>query len=301
MKIFVTGAGGFVGKAVVEALLERGCEVVGLYRRPPVTSPACVVQIGDLDHSEELLSILRRVGPDAIVHLAWYVEHGLFWTAPQNLDCVGMTLRLARMAAEIGCRRFIGVGTCFEYDFPAHGGCHEIATPTSPATLYGISKDSCRRCLDAYFATTATQFSWARLFYLYGQGEHPERLVPSIAARLIAGEPAPVTSGRAVRDFIDLHDAAGALAALTVSNLTGSVNIGTGAGVPITEIARLLGKIAGRPDLIRMGAIPDREGDPAHIVADVRRLTQEVGFIPRRSIEEGLTAAYRSLRDREEV
>ncbi len=209
------------------------------------------------------------------MHLAWYLEHDNFWRAPQNLDCVAMTLSLARAAAEMGCRRFVGVGTCYEYDFgsgevaarPRRRLCQERCMPP-PRTLPD-------RRLDAFFGTTRPQFTWARLFYLYGAHEIPTRLVPSLAKRLAAGEVAPLSSGNVVRDFMDVRDAGAALAALTTSKVAGPINIASGVGISVAEVARYLGRISGRSDLLRFGELPDREGEPRKIVACVQRLKQK--------------------------
>ncbi len=95
-----------------------------------------------------------------------------------------------------------------------------------------------------------------------------------------------------MRDFLDTRDAGGALAALALSDIKGAINIGSGEGVSIASIARRLGRIAGRPDLIRIGALPNRAGEPPRIVADVHRLRDEVGFRPSRSLDEGLAETY---------
>jgi nucleoside-diphosphate-sugar epimerase len=293
MRILVTGAGGFIGKAAVRALTAAGHEVCGIYRKAPPAGAAASVVVADLEDRRQVAAILRDVRPDVILHLAWSVEHGKFWTSPDNLDCVTWTLALARAAAEAGCRRFVGVGTCFEYEFPASGDCDEFTTPVGPRTLYGAAKDACRRCLETYFRDAGLSFAWARVFYPYGPGEHPDRLVPSLAAKLAAGEPALLSSGRMVADFIHVDDVAGALAALCASDVSGPVNVGTGQGVAVAEIARRLAEIAGRPDLLRIGALPDREGEPVRVVGSVHRLTREVKFKPRISLTDGIAAYFR--------
>jgi nucleoside-diphosphate-sugar epimerase len=134
--------------------------------------------------------------------------------------------------------------------------------------------------------------AWGRIFLLYGEGEHPERFVPSIARSLLSGKSAGMTSGRQVRDLMDVRDAGAAFAELTLgSSVTGAVNIATGLGVTLEEVARRLAKTIGRPELLRIGALPDRENEPPILVADVARLTGEVGFHPRWDLESGLSHA----------
>jgi nucleoside-diphosphate-sugar epimerase len=288
VRVLVTGASGFAGKAALSALVTRGCDVVAVSRTRPGVAGGYSWRAVDLLDTAATVAVVRDVRPEAILHLAWTVEHGKFWTTPANLDWVAATLTLARAAAESGVRRFIGTGTCYEYAWPDDAPCDETTTPVVPSLLYGISKDATRRVLEAYCASAGMEFAWARLFFLYGAGEHPARLVPSVAAALAAGQPARCGSGRGIRDFIDVRDAGAALAALTTSPVTGAVNIASGQAVSIAEVAQLLGRLAGRPDLVHLGALADRPGEPPRIVADVRRLQDEVGFRSARTLEAGL-------------
>ena len=87
-------------------------------------------------------------------------------------------------------------------------------------------------------------------------------------------------------------DAADALTKLVLSETTGVVNIASGERARIADIARTLGEIAGRPDLVHIGSLPDRLGDPPQITANVTRLRQEIGFIPHFTLQTGLADVY---------
>lgn len=291
MRVLVTGASGFVGQAVLAALLQRNIETIAVSRRRPAAPGDYIWQGADLLDPVATARLIETVRPDAILHLAWTVEHGKFWTDPANLDWVGATLRLARIAREAGVPRFVGTGTCYEYDWPLDGPCVENATPLKPALLYGIAKDATRRVLEAFAAGSELSFAWARLFFLYGPGEGATRLVPAVSRALARGEPAACTRGAIRRDFMDVRDAAEALVELTLSGVTGPVNIATGHATSIADIALALGALAGRPDLIRLGAYPDRPGEPPLIAADVTRLGLEVGHRTSRALETGLKQA----------
>ena len=297
MRVLVTGASGFVGRPAVQALLSAGAEVHAVARRAVPTD--CVWHVGDLLDPKFAHRLAREVKPDAVLHLAWCVEHGRFWTDPANADWVAASLVLAREAAEAGCGRFVGTGTCFEYNWPNDGDCDERTTPLAGHTLYDISKSSCRSVLEAHLGEQGVGFAWARLFFPYGAGEDPRRLVSSVARSLARGEPAECSRGLAVRDFIEVRDAGAALSAIALSSVTGGINVASGQGTRIAEVAMMLGELAGRPELICLGALPDRVDDPPRIVADVARLTDEVGFQPRVDLHSGLRDAlafWRSTR-----
>lgn len=293
MRVLVTGASGFVGRAALAACVAAGHEAIAASRSRPLLEGAFAWRPADLLDRHAAAALIRDCRPDVVVHLAWTVEHGKFWTSPDNLDWVAATLALARAAADAGVRRFVGAGTCFEYQWPADAPCREGATPLVPTQLYGVAKHATRSLLAALFELRAVEFAWARLFFMFGSGEARARLVPSIIGALRAGEPARCSSGRVVRDFLDVRDVGAAMVAVAGSRITGDVNIASGQGVTIADVARMLGEIAGRPDLVRLGALPDRAGEPPYIVADVARLRDEVGFRPSRTLREGLTDAWR--------
>ncbi|MFY9293943.1 MAG: NAD(P)-dependent oxidoreductase [Methylorubrum rhodinum] len=164
------------------------------------------------------------------------------------------------------------------------------SAPCRPATLYGAAKDGLRRILSAYAASSGLSLAWGRLFYLYGPGEAPGRLVGEAARALLAGRRFATSVGHQRRDFLPVTDAGEAFAALLDSGVEGPVNIGSGAAVPVRTILETLGRLTGRPELIDFGARPLPPTEPARIEADIRRLTDEVGFRPRLTLDEGLRA-----------
>jgi nucleoside-diphosphate-sugar epimerase len=298
LRVLLTGASGFVGKAALDALAGLGAEVHAVSRTEPQTTEHHAWHRADLLDSKAAAAVVARVNPEAILHLAWYVEHDAFWNSPINRDWVAASLALARAGAEKGVKRFVGSGTCYEYDWPSDGNCDEFDTPLRVTTLYDECKDLTRREIEKLSAANGFAFAWARLFFLYGEGEDPKRLVPSVARDLAARQVAKCTSGTAVRDFIDVRDAGEALARVTLSKLTGPVNIASGVATQIADVARKLGEISGQPNLINIGALPDRPDEPKRIVANTKRLRDEAGFSSARSLDEGLRDAYAYWRSR---
>jgi nucleoside-diphosphate-sugar epimerase len=289
MRVLVTGGTGFIGREAVGALITSGAQVHIHCRRPQGLFGNIPTTCGDLTSPGAATELLEQVKPDILLHLAWNVEHGKFWTNRQNIDWTAASLLLARAALDVGVRRIVGVGTCYEYCWPVEGNCREDETAITPTSLYAVAKDATRRVLEEL---SDVSFAWARLFYLFGPFEHADRLVPSLASSLVRGETASLSSGKVVRDFMHTRDAGAALAALALSDIKGAINIASGEGVSVASIAECLGAIAGRPDLIQIGALPDREGEPPRIVADVRRLRDEVGFRQSLTLQEGLADSY---------
>jgi nucleoside-diphosphate-sugar epimerase len=140
-------------------------------------------------------------------------------------------------------------------------------------------------------------WAWGRVFFLYGPGEHPDRLVAYVIRSLLGGRPARCASGKPVRDFMHVQDVAGAFVSLLDSEVQGPVNIASGQGVPLCDMVRRIADIQGKPNLVELGAIPDRPDEPASLVADVRRLRDEVGFAPTFTLDDGLAQTIQWWRE----
>jgi UDP-glucose 4-epimerase len=296
-RMLVTGAAGFVGRHALAPLLAAGADVHAVGRRRPEDQTGGIHWHDvDLLNQEARRALVAAVRPKLVLHLAWETAHGRYWTAPSNLDWVAATLELLHEASKAGAERFVGVGSCVEYQDGA-AACNEMTSPIAPATLYGVCKDACRRAAEEFAATMGVSFAWARLFLLYGPGEKPTRLVPSIACKLLSGAVAPISSGLAIRDFMDVRDAGAALAAIAVSDVQGCVNVSSGIAVRVRDVAEQLGRLAGRPDLVQVGQVPDRN-EPHRLVADIARLRNEVGYRGIRPLETGLLQALDYWRSR---
>ncbi len=289
-RILVTGATGFIGKPLLARIAASAGEVHAIARsEAPPERGGVRTHALDLRDPEATARVLAEVRPELLVHLAWYVEHGSFWTAPENLESTALSLQLLRAFADAGGRRAVMVGTCAEYDWSrADGPLQERSSPLGPATLYGTAKDALRRLGEAYADVAEIDFAWARLFFLYGPGEQPGRLVPAVIHGLLAGEPVETTAGAQRRDFMFVEDVAGALAALAASDVIGPVNIATGRAVPVHEVVQEIARQTGREDLLRIGALPDRPSDPPLLVGASERLREEVGFVPETGLEQGI-------------
>jgi len=289
-RVLVTGAGGYVGRQTLAPLARLGFEVHGLARRPPGL-PDCRWHVLDLFDEGAVAAALAAIRPSHLLHLAWTTEHGKFWTDPANEAWRAATRALVARFIAAGGERCVIAGSCTEYDWSGSGPLSEDRTPLRPATPYGQAKAATFRAVQAQAAAAGVSHAHARLFFSYGPFEQPQRLVPVIVRALLKGEPARLTAGTQVRDFLDVRDVGRCLARLLASEVAGAVNIASGAGVSVARIAGLLGGMIGRPDLIRLGAQSLPREEPPAIVADISRLVTEVGAPPEIPLEQGLSDA----------
>ncbi len=265
----------------------EGAEVHGVTASGRAGPPGVTMHVADLLDPAATAALLRRLRPTHLLHIAWDVTHGAYWTSPANLDWLAAGARLLREFLDAGGQRAVGLGTCAEYAW--EGAIYsESTTRLVPATAYG----RCKRAMGEAFAAAGlmgASTAWARLFFPYGPGDGPKRFLPELRRALRAGEAVDTTAGTQVRDFIHVDDVARALAALLHSPVTGPVNIANGQGVALRDVAlELAASLCAEPSLLRFGALPIRPGDPPSLVADVTRLRDEVGFSPRVSWREGV-------------
>lgn len=266
--ILITGANGFVGRQVVRALADKHKPLRLVVReretRPPLIDQSQVVQTRDLFHASRdwWKGVLADV--DTVVHLAWYAEPGKYLTSPLNLDCLQGTIEMAQACVDAGVRRFVGIGTCAEYDLSQ--GVLRTNSPLDPQSLYAACKASTFQILSQILPPARIGFVWCRLFYLYGEGEDSRRLVPYLHRQLSKGDPAELTSGSQIRDFLDVKDAGKFIAEVAVGDQQGVVNICSGKPITVRQLAEQIADQYGRRDLLNFGVRPDNLFDPPCVV-----------------------------------
>ncbi len=276
MRIAVTGASGFIGAHLVKRLREAGDEPLPLVR---------IV----LEDEGELRRWLDAERPDAVVHLAWYARPRDYLVSPENASSLVLTTRLAEAVFASGCRKLVGVGTCLEYAASDRAVVETDAL--GPVSPYARAKHEAFRRASDLAARAGAELAWARVFHLFGPGEDPSRLVPSVASSLARGEPIDVTAGAQVRDYLHVADVASGLAALAKPGAAGVYNVCSGTARPLRELLLAIGQLRGRADLIRFGARPYAPGEVMFLAGRSDRL-RTLGWSPRfPTLEAGLADA----------
>jgi nucleoside-diphosphate-sugar epimerase len=287
-RVLVTGATGFIGRACLAPLRARGFEVHAVHTsRPPAEG-----NVGVTWHRRDLLTpegaaLVAELAPTHLLHLAWYAVPGKYWTAAENLTWVRASLALHEAFVSAGGQRVVMAGSCAEYDW-SHGVCREGETPLAPRTYYGACKHALETLISADATRAGVSAAWARYFFLFGPHEYPERLVSSVILSLLRGEVARCTEGTQRRDFLSVADAADATVALLDGAVTGAVNVASGEALPVREVVERVAALVGAKERVAFGALAANPSDPPLLVGDVRRLREEVGWQPRRTLDERL-------------
>lgn len=278
MKVAVTGAAGFIGRAVVTALLERGVNVVAVLR-PGRAWPAEAgeVAVVHLDITDPSVDAFDRIGqPDALIHLAWGGLPNYRSLHHLERELPAHYAFLAGLARS-GLGALLVAGTCFEYGMQS-GPLHEALAP-APANPYALAKDTLRRQLEFLRTEVPFAFAWARLFYLHGVGQAAGSLYPLLRRSALRGDADfPMSGGEQLRDYLPVEAAAGHLATLAISRCDrGIVNIC--AGQPVSVRAQVEHWIAGHGWRIKpaLGRYPYPDHEPMAFWGDARRLQQCLG------------------------
>lgn len=269
-RVLVTGGTGFVGRQVLRALSARGVPIRAVIRAgsaarlPDGLGDIDVRESGNLFGETAAWWEAACQGTSSVVHLAWVATPDSYLTASENLDCLLGTLTLAKGAARADVGRFLGAGTCFEYDLSKR--VLSIDTPLRPATPYAGAKAAAFQALSQWLPAQGVSFLWARLFYLYGEGEDPRKLVSYLRKQLAAGLTADLTSGRQIRDYLDVREAGGLLADALYSGAEGAFNLCSGVPITVRQVAERIADEYGRRDLLNFGARRDNLVDPACVL-----------------------------------
>lgn len=286
-RVLITGAYGFIGRQCLPFLEEAGYEIHTISSRHRTASGGEICHEADILVPGVVEELIARILPTHFLHLAWCTSPGQYWTDGENLRWVEATLRLLRSFSLNRGQRMVMAGTCAEYDWN-YGWCSEGVTPLVPATVYGTSKKAMQEMLAVYARQFSLSHAWGRIFFLYGPHEHPSRLVSSVICSLLRGEPALCSSGEQIRDFLHVADVASAFVALLDSDVQGTVNIASGEAVALKDVVSKIALKIGSPELLKLGARPPAPQDPPLLLADVRRLKNELGWQPAFDMDRGL-------------
>ena len=286
MRIFVTGASGFIGRHLVDA--SAGHELLCLARRPTelVAGRGTLAHVqtleGDLARPADWFPELQRFAPDCCIHLAW---EGLPDYSPErcqyNLD-LGRGLIDTLMRAKV--ERVVVAGSCWEYG-AASGAVAESQAPVD-CGLFARTKHELR----AHLQDIGMAYRWSRIFFAYGPGQRETSLIPQCRNAFAAGKTPDIRQPRVAQDFVEVEDVARGLLALAGCEVeSGVYNIGTGTpsavGDVVNQVARQCGCVP---------PFPDASFDSG-FWADTRKMTAATGWRAQTRLGEGIARALQAF------
>ena len=235
MKVAVVGASGFVGRHVLAQLQQRQVETVATATAQRAAN-ASGLRWTVLDLHRPPDDPMAALGlPDVVIHLAWaglpnyQSTHHLETELPAQLAFLTSLI-------DAGLPSLVVTGTCFEYGFQYGPLAAEM--PTRPANPYAIAKDTLRLRLQELQSRKAFNLSWARLFYMYGEGQPDGSLYPSLKRAVAQGKTVfPMSLGEQLRDYLPVVTVASRLADLALDPQDrGPINVCAGAPIAVRRL-----------------------------------------------------------------
>jgi nucleoside-diphosphate-sugar epimerase len=300
MRVLLTGATGFIGSHLARLLVAEGHTVAAVVRRQSSrwrihdVEPRLDIIWGDTYHVNGLRAELDRARADVCVHMAWDSVSG--WSSPNAVDSAAGSLMLLRAVLESGCKRLVVAGSSFEYEATDDPLTEE--SPIRPQDLYGAAKHAVHLVAEQVARMNDASLAWLRIFNTYGTYDDERRLVPSIVRALLRDECVATTAGEQIRDYTHVEDVASAILKVAESRYNGPINIASGVAVSVRDVAVTTARLLGKAEKLRLGVLPYPPGEPMMNRADVRRLREEIGWVPRHDLGSGLAHTVNWLTER---
>lgn len=285
MRVLLTGASGFLGRYVLDQLTQQETETIVVGRTRPADYAGDFIS-ADLLRVDDYSAIVQPAKATHLLHLAWYAEHGKYWTSPLNLRWLEASVHLVEAFCVGGGQKVVVAGTCAEYDW-SYGYCREDSTPLNPSTLYGTAKDATRRLVASICDQYRIPCAWGRIFLPFGTGEARGRLIPSLIEVFQGKRPPFGVYATAYRDLLHASDVADGFVTLLRSDASGPYNVCSGEPVRLGDVICELARLLNVDPQAVLSLSAERAGEPLLLVGDNVKL-KLLGWQPALTLAEAL-------------
>lgn len=290
MKIFITGATGFIGTHLVRKLQNERHDLLLLTQKSENLSynePLEKVKIvtGNLSDISGWKNELKKFQPDATIHMAW--EGIPNYDAKTSIKNLKYGLDLFTMLGELGCKRVISTGSCWEYG-QNHGRLQEDMIP-KPSNAFTIAKNALHLMGKEIAKENDMIFIWTRLFYVYGPGQKETSLIPHIINYIRQGKKPDIKTPSAKNDYIYAKDVVDAInMILKKGKQSTTYNIGSGHSISVKEIVNIVYDLLKIKNEFDLDSTSKNEDSFVDYWADISKIKMEIGWEPKIDINEGI-------------
>lgn len=293
-RVIITGPTGAIGMALIDRLVSQNIEVTAVVRTESVRAARIkesrfVKKIFcGLDNLKELPKLMDGTA-DVFYHFGW---DGTWGSDRQDMYKQNMNVRYAldavEVAAELGCKRFVGAGSQAEYG--RYEGKLNEATPVSPENGYGMAKLCAGQMTRELCRQKGIEHVWSRILSVYGPYDGDNTMIMSVISKLLTGISPECTMAEQMWDYIYSKDVAKALHMLGQSGVPGRTYcIGSGVAAPLRTYIEQIRKSIDTQTAISYGAIPYADKQIMHLCADISQLKEDTGFAPEYTFAEGIS------------
>lgn len=294
MRVLLTGATGFIGSHLLIRLVKMNVPVAIVLREgaktwriDEVIDKVFVIR-GDLSDPDTIQQPIITFAPDVVIHLAWYGVENRYRNEYQQLSINLLHItNLLQVIERTNVKKLIGFGSQGEYG-PQNVPIDERIVP-QPTTLYGVAKLCAYNIFELFCRQRSMDFSWVRLFSIYGPKDNDSWLIPSIITQLLAQKSPELTEGRQTWDFLYIDDAVDAIISILQSKKSNGIfNLGSGTSPTIRQTAEKIRDAINPAIQLRFGLIPYRSDQVMFLQANIDRLKNITGWTPQVSLEQGI-------------
>ena len=241
MKIALTGASGFLGQHVLNALLLQEIEVTAVTRNATRLADFKErIHIVEMDISKPQINCYQQMGcPEILMHLAWDGLPNYRALHHFEKELPGQ-YQFLRSMIKSGLSSLMVTGTCFEYGMQSGPlGEDMSAKPTNP---YGFAKNALRQQLEFLQSDMDFSLTWARLFYMYGEGQSANSLFPKLKEAILRQDIRfEMSGGDQLRDYLPVEEVARLLVQLVIAEQgIGIINVCSGVPISVRKLVEQL-------------------------------------------------------------
>lgn len=319
LKWLITGGAGYIGSHIADAFLASGREIViydSLYQglasrieflRSKYEKEVPLV-VGDICDRVKFENSLLRYQPHGIIHAAALKSVSESMEQPNKYFEVNFhaTATMLELVKKHGIKNFFFSSSAAVYGSPNHLKLVKENDEKNPISPYGLSKLAAESRVNSFLTSPVNRGTSLRYFNAIGcaapelRDNSRENLIPIVINKLKAGESPviygtdyPTSDGTGVRDYVDVRDIAAAhlVASEAGQTIPAIFNLGTGRGVSVREMVKMLLNAMKKSD-IQMIDAPRRAGDAAFLCADMSLAVTKLGFTPKYSLEESIRSLF---------
>lgn len=285
MKVFVTGASGFIGSYLVKQLINDGHELLCLKRLTSDISRLADLQIQWVNVTDDWQSTFKAFHPEAVFNLAWdgvsSADRVIWQKQVQNIS---FQQDLLDISAAYGVKKFIATGSQSEYgDFE---GVIDETYPVNPKTAYAATKLACLDLVKCFCEIHEIEWYWFRLFPLFGPGESDRWLIPSLIKAMCTQASMDLTLGEQRLPYLYVGECAKAIVSpLQTGDKSGIYNVCADNPRPLKELVTMVKDKVNPAFKLNFGALPYRFGQSMLMASHTDKLARNLYTLDTTSFE----------------